>query len=187
MKRVVLAAIIAAGIGMSVFAADETEQGVSRYFDEGTANFFSLVTSTRVDGTVVLSTKGYQYFLTQTEKEGLQRIIREGLTLIGIAETHKTTIDYERSLGQIYLSQSNGYVTAAFVTRGWAQSAVTLRFLNGGQNINMSLDHGEAQALSTNLALASDQETEIARQVQLFESGAGKVTAATSPRAAARN
>jgi hypothetical protein len=173
-----LAAIFLLAACLPAAAADIG--GTGRYFDPGTDNFFSLNVSSDTGGNVLMETKGYQYVLSQDERGELRRVVGEGLRLIGIAVSNKTTIDYQREIGRLFFSRANMLVYAGFRTRGWQDSVLVLQIISSGRNVVMEMDQKQAQELAANLDRVTDQNGEHLRQLRLFDPSTGEVASGSN-------
>ena len=168
MRRTYIAAAILL-LGFTAFAADPVDLGSSRYLEPSVNGFYDLLVTMDQDGTVHLLAQPYDYALTPAEKDRLTAIVSAGSRLLDIAATNKTTVDFQKLLGEVYMSISNGRITADFRTAGWQQSYVVLTIFNGGQNRILQLSKAQTDALLSNLNKAGDAASDLQKQLALFQ------------------
>lgn len=156
-------------VGVFAFAVNIRDLGSTKYFEEGRSRFYDLKVSVDVNGIILLDTGVFTYSLSQADKDNLVKVLNEGLRLIGIAESNKTTIDFKKKLPPAYLSTSNGYVYTTFVTSGYEHSGLDLIVMNGGNNLIMNFGKRQIQDFVSLLNKSTSESDDIQRQIKLFQ------------------
>jgi hypothetical protein len=151
------------------FAFNETVLGTTHYMNSSNGKFYDLVVTAEVNGNVILNTNIYTYVLTPADKDAVVAVLNDGLRLINIAETNKTTVDYKKDLKSVYVSLSNGYMYTSFITSGYEKSEIEIFFQNGGNNLILLLAKQQIQEFVDLLGKATSTQDDVARQIKLFE------------------
>jgi hypothetical protein len=151
------------------FAYSQRVLGSVQYFELGSARTRILSVSVDVTGNVTLNADLFSYSLTTADKDSLVAMLNDCLRLIGIAESNKTTIDYQKKLKPVFMSLSWGYIYATFTTSGYEHSGLEICTICGGNNLIMDIGKQQISDLIAILNKASSEQDDITRQIKLFE------------------
>jgi hypothetical protein len=151
------------------FAYNIRVLGSVHYFELGRSTFQNITVSVDVSGNVTLDADLFTYQLTTAEKDALVAMLNDCLRLISIAETNKTTIDYQKDLKPVYMSIGNGYIYGTFTTSGYEKSGMEISVIDGGRNLLMDIGKQDISDLAVILNKATSEQADIERQIKLFE------------------
>ena len=151
------------------FAYNERVLGSVQYLELGSSRTHNLSVVVDVSGNVMLDADLFMYHLTSADKDSLVAMLNDCLRLIGIAESNKTTIDYQKKLKPVFMSLSYGYMYATFTTAGYDHSGMEIQTICGGNNLIMDLGKQQISDLVAILNKATSEQDDIARQIKLFE------------------